>query len=105
MHLTQDKTQVIPAVLFWSSKVFPDDRRTFRRAGRIAFRPNKKPDISIRQKVDTTLKYVLLYLTNKFLRKIGEILKQWCSNRGPHAGHMWPAKQFSLERKLYISII
>jgi len=27
-------------------------------------------------------------------------LEQWCSNRGPQGPMEWPAKQFSLERKL-----
>jgi len=27
-------------------------------------------------------------------------LEQWCSNRGPQGPLEWPAKQFSLERKL-----
>jgi len=32
-------------------------------------------------------------------------LKQWCSNRGPQGPLEWPAKQFSLERKLNTLII
>jgi len=31
--------------------------------------------------------------------------QQWCSNRGPQVPLEWPAKQFSLERKLNTLII